>query len=1174
MSSLVAVNKPSTKLDTIETINELQLQQQEQPASKLNSNKSESFSLVSSSGIGSSIHTNQPDLDTFNNKNASKNARVIFDTTNINVKLAFSQQQQQQLPVSSAQAVLVEANNSARQRSNSIISKQTSSTSNPMRLEPLNSRIRSAFEIFRNTFNTSTSSSSKNRNRKNKAASQHKQSSANKENIKSNNSKLGLVDMASSSSSKVIYQQKQQQQHQHSLVNQNTNTNLVVCQLCCNEFPKTPTDSLKNPPNNSHMFQLECCEHSFCWDCLRQYLKYQIIESRVSISCPQCNEKMHPNEIYSLLSLKPLPPIATTTIMSLLPESTTTATATSSTQSSPNNSNKSLLNNEQPLDQSVVLLLPPLPPPPPPPLLSHQQQNWPSLIQKYEEFMLRRVLVTIADTRWCPAPDCTYAVIASGCANCPQLYCTRPNCNTSFCYHCKQYWHPNLTCEDAALRSNNQPLLLTTTTSNNTDLFLQDLISNVSNTNNNNNNQQTSASSTNKLIRSLLQRSNSHISTTSSTNLQALAAVTNHQVLASRSAAAANDLVKEEIKRCPKCQAMIVKMDDGSCNHITCSVCGCEFCWLCMKEISDLHYLSPSGCTFWGKKPWSRKKKILWQLGTLIGAPVGIALIAGVAVPSILIGLPIWSGRKVYLRYKTLGKHKRNLIVVGTVCGAVVVAPLVAALAVGIGVPILLAYVYGVVPISLCRSGGCGLTTNNNGGVRFAFDDENTNTNTDTVGNYFNLNGLTSTAVVATTSLKSATTTTAKATSQGKKVVDNLTIPIRSAAGIADLIRTDSDLATSDYSITVPNTSFTNNGSAAMAQTPVLVTITMASKLSNNNNNNNNKGAGVSRPRKSASNRKKKSSRINQKLNALNQSNGLTLAETDSAAMTRKKLANDSSALVACGSNDRELQLTSCCVGEAANVQACGTALGAVNKLNMNMLSRNAFASESTKTKKTFSSISSSRNGQGKVICTTNTTSNNNNNNNPSIGDISIGAYTTSFSASLSGSNLYDEEGGDDDNGEEVEEDEEEARHHTLELVKTSDDDDDDDEEDVQTNLNIDLKDRDSASNIGIAGGSIKSESHTSRILHAHHHHNNNAISAGNKNNNNNNSGEKMEVKSTTTTISFDFSNKNVNASNVKSNVENDTKSISMISQKSANPSVIALAGSVKDNQSLSNFSN
>lgn len=57
--------------------------------------------------------------------------------------------------------------------------------------------------------------------------------------------------------------------------------------------------------------------------------------------------------------------------------------------------------------------------------------------------------------------------------------------------------------------------------------------------------------------------------------------------------------------------------------------------------------ISPSGCTFWGKKPWSRKKKILWQLGTLVGAPVGISLIAGVAVPAIIIGVPIWVGRKV-----------------------------------------------------------------------------------------------------------------------------------------------------------------------------------------------------------------------------------------------------------------------------------------------------------------------------------------------------------------------------------------------------------------------------------------------------------------------------------------------------------------------------------------------
>ena len=45
-------------------------------------------------------------------------------------------------------------------------------------------------------------------------------------------------------------------------------------------------------------------------------------------------------------------------------------------------------------------------------------------------------------------------------------------------------------------------------------------------------------------------------------------------------------------------------------------------------------------------------------------------------------------------------------------------------MAVSIGVPILLAYIYGVVPFSLCRAGGCGLSTTPQG-VRFEFDDEN-----------------------------------------------------------------------------------------------------------------------------------------------------------------------------------------------------------------------------------------------------------------------------------------------------------------------------------------------------------------------------------------------------------------------------------------------------------------
>ena len=141
-----------------------------------------------------------------------------------------------------------------------------------------------------------------------------------------------------------------------------------------------------------------------------------------------------------------------------------------------------------------------------------------ALYNKYEEFTLRRALVSIPDIRWCPAPDCGYAIIATGCASCPQIKCMRPGCNNEFCYHCRQLWHPNTTCDVARIQN---------------QMEIRSL-----------------ASSDRKMSR-----------------------------------------MTEDIKTCPKCGALIIKMDDGSCNHMTCAVCGGEFCWLCMKEISDLHYL-------------------------------------------------------------------------------------------------------------------------------------------------------------------------------------------------------------------------------------------------------------------------------------------------------------------------------------------------------------------------------------------------------------------------------------------------------------------------------------------------------------------------------------------------------------------------------------------------------
>ncbi len=78
-------------------------------------------------------------------------------------------------------------------------------------------------------------------------------------------------------------------------------------------------------------------------------------------------------------------------------------------------------------------------------------------------------------------------------------------------------------------------------------------------------------------------------------------------------------------------------------------------------------------------------------------------------------------------RFAFRGKsvHKRNLAIAGGVALSIAVSPFLAALTVGVGVPIALGYVYGVVPVSLCRSGGCTAVkrSSNGNGVNFEFDE-------------------------------------------------------------------------------------------------------------------------------------------------------------------------------------------------------------------------------------------------------------------------------------------------------------------------------------------------------------------------------------------------------------------------------------------------------------------
>lgn len=98
-------------------------------------------------------------------------------------------------------------------------------------------------------------------------------------------------------------------------------SNLLECPLC---LVRQPAEQLP---------ELLGCSHRSCLCCLRQYLRIEITESRVQLSCPECAERLAPHQVADIL------------------------------------------------DDAALL-------------------------EKYEEFLLRRCLASDPDCRWCPAPDC------------------------------------------------------------------------------------------------------------------------------------------------------------------------------------------------------------------------------------------------------------------------------------------------------------------------------------------------------------------------------------------------------------------------------------------------------------------------------------------------------------------------------------------------------------------------------------------------------------------------------------------------------------------------------------------------------------------------------------------------------------------------------------------------
>ena len=510
--------------------------------------------------------------------------------------------------------------------------------------------------------------------------------------------------------------------------------------------------------------------------------------------------------------------------------------------------------------------------------------------------------------------------------------------------------------------------------------------------------------------------------------------------------------------------------------------------------------------------------------------------------------------------------------------GTIIVAPLVAALAVVIGVPILLAYVYGVVPISLCRSGGCGVTTN--GGVRLAFDEESDQNNTYFTGITNNTNNVNLTMETKTSQATPTVKTSKSKSKHGKtyksKFNNAVTIPISAieprpeSITVSAIAANKADASSTKY--TSPETSTNIDNS----QTPILVTITMANKSNCVTSSNSIKKSKNNTTSTNSRNRSSSSSSITHRKKSKSKKPKHNI--DDFGKISKNKSYANNNASVICGSMEipevnavklASLKQTKNHLAESSTFKATknlNNNLGDETGTAINLTMRQLNDTKMTITNEEESSVSNTKIKKFMTATSLTSKTTSNNKKNPSIGEISIGAFTASFSAS--GSNLYTDVNSMQNNGqhydEEDNEEEEDDENSEDAMLKNKSNKANNasytsEYENNTKIINDTDRDRESASNRGIASGSINSNYMNKNR--------NETLSIGANSNfmptiGDVNSQSKTEVK---LDLKSTYTLNSCNEKPVLTSInDNDTYSLSMLSEKSINPSVTALAGSIK----------
>jgi E3 ubiquitin-protein ligase RNF19A len=119
-----------------------------------------------------------------------------------------------------------------------------------------------------------------------------------------------------------------------------------------------------------------------------------------------------------------------------------------------------------------------------------------------------------------------------------------------------------------------------------------------------------------------------------------------------------------------------------------------------MKEVDNLHFITPTGCTFYGKNRWSKRKSILFLILSWILTPIIALILLVLAIPILLIVLPIIMTKKFY-QYSLeieIGSIRRFILCIFIFLCTFLLTPFLIILGLLIGVPLLLFFIYFYMP--------------------------------------------------------------------------------------------------------------------------------------------------------------------------------------------------------------------------------------------------------------------------------------------------------------------------------------------------------------------------------------------------------------------------------------------------------------------------------------------